>query len=291
MNKIVPRVAAIHDLTGFGRCSLSVIIPVLSTMGIQVCSLPTAILSTHPGGFDSYYYYDLTDNMKDYVSSWKKTDIIFDCLYSGFLGSEEQIDIVADLFETFKTDKKQLVVVDPVMADNGKLYAKYSDKMPKRMRSLIEKADVITPNVTEASLLIGDSFSEAPMSDKKMKYFLKSLSKCGPELVIITSVMEEDGYYANIGYSRSEDRYWKVQYKYIPVNYPGTGDIFSSIITGAIMLGDTLPSAIKRATQFISLAIDITYDCGSPAREGVMIEKVLSQLNNDIKEDLVHMEF
>lgn len=146
----VPRVAAIHDLSGFGRASLTVIIPILSTLGIQVCPVPTAILSTHTGGFKDYKYIDLTEHLEDYINHWDKLNIKFDGIYSGFLGSPDQISIVSNFIEKFQGDN-QLIVIDPVMGDNGQTYGPMNGRMIQEMKGLICQADVITPNMTEAA--------------------------------------------------------------------------------------------------------------------------------------------
>ncbi|MDD3031953.1 MAG: pyridoxamine kinase, partial [Atribacterota bacterium] len=148
MKKPVQRVAAIHDLSGFGRVSLAVVIPILSTMGIQVCPLPTAVLSTHTGSFKNYKFIDLTTHMTEYIAHWKEINIDFDCIYSGFLGSPQQIDIISHFIDDFAREDT-LVVVDPVMGDGGKLYSSMNQNMVREMRKYIQKADLITPNYTE----------------------------------------------------------------------------------------------------------------------------------------------
>lgn len=153
MQPKLKRVAAIHDLSGFGRASLTVIIPTLSVMGIQVCPVPTAVLSTHSGGFTDYVFHDLTGVMGDYGAHWKKLGLSFDCIYSGFLGSPRQASIVSSFIDDFKTERT-LTVVDPVMGDNGSLYNSVSKDMVPEMRKLIAKADIIVPNFTEAALLL-----------------------------------------------------------------------------------------------------------------------------------------
>lgn len=282
MTSFIPKVAAIHDLTGFGRCSLAVIIPVLSAMGIQVCPLPTAILSTHPGGFEGFVFHDLTRVMEPYGNHWMHENIEFDCLYSGFLGSEEQIHHVLNLFKALKTKGKGLVVVDPVMADNGVLYKTYTMEMQKNMRLLTNEADVITPNLTEAYFLLNRPYIRKPLDDEEIKELLKSLTRDGPESVVITGLKIVDGCNANVAYSRDEDMYWRVNYDHLPISYPGTGDIFTSVLIGGLLDGETLPMAMDRATQFLSLAVRTTYEYGAIKREGVLLERVLPWLINSL---------
>lgn len=282
MKSLIPKVAAIHDLSGFGRCSLTVIIPVLSAMGIQACPLPTAILSTHSGGFDGFVFHDLTQIMEPYGIHWMDQNIEFDCLYSGFLGSEEQIDHMLNLFKYLKTKDEQLVVVDPVMADNGVLYKTYNIEMQKGMALLVKKADVITPNLTEAYFLLNRPYINKPLDDERIKELLKSLSDIGPETVVITSLETTDGCNVNVGYNKTEDLYWKVAYDHVPVSYPGTGDIFTSVLIGGLLDGNSLPLAMDRATQFVSLAVRTTFEYGGVKREGVLLERVLPWLINEL---------
>ena len=278
MNGPIPRVAAIHDLSGFGRCSLTVIIPVLSSMGIQVCPLPTAILSTHSGGFGNFYSHDLTDSMTDYASHWENTGIRFDCLYTGYLGSVRQVDIVSGLFGTFKKDAETLIVVDPVMGDNGRLYKSFTSEMQDKMRTLVQKADIITPNLTEACFLLGTPFDDSPMDGPKMEYYLRRLSEMGPDRVVITSVKTADGCFANIGWQRSTGALRVAAYDPVPAHYPGTGDIFTSVLTGSLLKGEDLQTAMDKAAQFVALAADMTYRQKTPEREGVLLEKALPRL-------------
>lgn len=155
------RVAAIHDLSGFGKCSLTVALPILSAAGIEACAMPTAILSTHTGGISGYTYHDLTSDMRAFMQHWKSLDIQFDATYSGFLGSFEQLDLVKEFFELFRS-KNNLILVDPVMADNGELYRIFQPEFAVGMRSLCKKADIIVPNLTEAALLLEESYHPGP---------------------------------------------------------------------------------------------------------------------------------
>lgn len=279
MNRTVKRVAAIHDLSGFGRSSLAVVIPIISTMGIQVCSVPTAVLSTHTGGFKDYTFIDLTDNMRDYLHHWQKIGIEFDCIYSGFLGSPQQINIIADFIDGFSTNNP-LVVVDPVLGDNGRLYSTMNEDMVRHMREFIKKAAVITPNYTEAAYLLNKPY-KLDIKKEELKEWLLELASMGPEKVIITSA--PDSRRTNninvVAYNKADGRFWKVSCVYMPAHFPGTGDIFTSVIVGSLLQGDNLPLAIDRAVQFITAAIRASYGNGYPEREGVLLERVLANLN------------
>lgn len=281
MNKFIPKAATIHGITGYGRSSLSVVIPVLSSMGVQACPMPTASLSSHPGGFKNFSFHELTDDMERYIDCWKKEDIQFDCIYSGFLGSAKQIDLVLKLIEEFRNDKEQLVVIDPVMGDYGSLYKITDEVIKSKMRSLISKADVITPNFTEACILADEAYSDEPVDICTIKRLLKNLSDIGSKNIIITGVKTADGSYSNIGYSKSRNLSWKTAYEYVPAQYPGTGDIFTSALTGYLLRGFDLPNAMSSATQFVSNAVRITYEAKAPAREGILLESMLYMLTNE----------
>ncbi|MFP4462148.1 MAG: pyridoxamine kinase, partial [Thermotogota bacterium] len=273
-----PRIAAIHDISGFGRASLTVIIPILSNMGFQVCPVPTAVLSTHTGGFHDFQFIDLTPQLQGYINHWKSLDLKFDAIYSGFLGTEEQIDIVRGFFKDFKRED-QLKVIDPVMGDDGKLYQTVTNGMVKGMKQLISEADVITPNITEASFLLDRDIPNF-ITDKEIKEWLKELATMGPLFTIITSVPNEvkDKSTSTVAYNSKDNRYWKVTCDYIPAFYPGTGDMFTSVLVGSLMQGDSLPIALDRAQHFVSLAIRATFGFEIPHREGVLLERVLDSL-------------
>ena len=269
------RVAAIHDLSGVGRCSLSVIFPTLSALGIQVCAVPTALLSTHTSGFGDVVLEDMTEYIPKALAHYISSGIDFDCIYSGFLASEIQVTHCLEFMESFKN---ALRVVDPVMGDGGKRYRTYNDDLCRRMGELVAAADIITPNLTEASILLGTEYSTAPMQASELKKALVKLSSKGPETVVITGVEMADGEICNVGFDSEHNAFWRVPYEMIPRNYPGTGDIFASILTGGILLGDSLPIAMSRATAFCEYAIKTTFGYGAPAREGVMLEKCLPML-------------
>jgi pyridoxine kinase len=279
MKSLVKRVAAIHDLSGFGRTSLAVVIPILSTMGVQVCSLPTAVLSTHTGGFKGYHFVDLTEHMEAMIEHWQELGIEFDCIYTGFLGSPRQVEIISRFIDGF-SQEKPLIVIDPVMGDDGKLYQTMSEQMVKEMKDFIGKANIITPNFTEAAYLLGEKFY-LDISVKEIKEWLVRLSEMGPEIVIITSVPDCKAAKNTcvMAYDRLAGRFWKVSCVYIPANFPGTGDTFTSVVVGSILQGDSLPIALERGVQFITTGIRASYGYEYPRREGILLERVLASLN------------
>lgn len=268
------KVAAIHDLSGVGRCSLSVILPTMSAQGIQVCPVPTAILSAHTGGFGEVVLRDLTDYISPALKHYKRLDYKFDCIYSGFLASTEQIDHCLEFFEYYKDALK---VVDPVMADNGKPYKTCSAELCSRMGELAAIADIITPNITEAAMLLGENPLQPDVAMQKIKSYLVRLSEFGPKIVVITSVFS-DGKTYNVGYDRDHSKFWRIPYNLINAHYPGTGDVFASVLTGSILRGDSLPIAMNRATAFLERAIKTTYSYSTDSREGIMLESCLDFL-------------
>lgn len=278
----VKKVAAVHDLSGVGRVSLTVVIPILSSMGFQVCPLPTAVLSNHTQ-YPHFSFLDLTDEMPLIISEWEKLKVEFDAIYTGYLGSPRQVEIVSGFIERFRS-QDSLIVVDPVLGDNGRLYTNFNQAMVEEMRHLITKADVITPNLTELFWLLDKPYKEKN-TDEELKHYLQLLSDKGPEIVIITSVpVQEDEHKTSVyAYNRQGNRYWKVTCPYLPAHYPGTGDTFTSVVTGALLQGDSLPIALDRATQFILQGIRATFGYEYDNRDGILLEKVLHNLDMPIQ--------
>lgn len=272
-----PRVAAIHDLSGFGRCSLTVILPVLSAMKVQVCPVVTAVLSTHTGGLGDVVVQDLSDMLSPTLAHYKRLGIEFECIYSGWLGSSQQIDFCREYFKSYPN---ALAVVDPVMGDHGKPYRTSTPEMIRRMHELVAVADVITPNLTEAALLLGEEYPSAPLRQQEAKRLLLKLAGMGPRYVVITGVDMADDHISNIGYDREQGQYWRVDCNYVPASYPGTGDIFASVLVGGLLGGDSLPMAMERATRFLEIAVRTTFSYGSDSRYGVMLESCLSWLTS-----------
>ena len=273
INRQQIRVAAIHDLSGFGRCSLAVIMPVLSAMGIQCCPVPTAVLSTHTGGFEDIAIKDLTDYISPTLSQYKKLDIGFDAVYSGFLASAEQIDHCLEFFSSYKDSLK---VVDPVMGDHGKPYRTYTPELCGRMGELVNVADVITPNLTEAAILLGEKYPPQLTASAVRSWLARLCERV--RVAVITGVPLAEGVIANVGCDREKGGFWRVDCDYVPASYPGTGDIFASVLTGGLLSGDSLPIAMDRATMFTQIAIKNTYSYGLEPRNGVLFEPSLGWL-------------
>ena len=281
-SRSVRRIAAVHDLSGVGRVSLTVVIPILSTMGFDVCPLPTAILSNHTQ-YENFTFLDLTDEMPAIIDHWEKLGVDFEAIYTGYLGSPRQIRIVADFIERFRTPDT-LVVVDPVLGDNGRLYNKITDEMVREMRTLAARADVLTPNLTELFALLGEPF-RPECTDDELKAAITELTNTGTDTVIITGVpvQGKPNLTSVIARSRTDGRTWKVTCPYLPAHYPGTGDAFTSVITGSLLQGDSLPIALDRAAQFILQGIRATFGYQIDNREGILLERVLQNLSLPIQ--------
>lgn len=278
----VRRIAAIHDLSGIGRTSLMAVIPILSTMGFNVCPLPTAILSNH-SQYPDFSFLDLTEEMPRIIDQWEKLGVTFDAIYTGYMGSPRQIEIVCGFIERFRT-ADTLVVVDPVLGDNGHLYSKMTQEMVEEMRRLACRADVLTPNLTEAFALLDRPY-RTDCTTEELKDLIAELSEMGPDTVIITGVPVpgQSGLTSVIARSKSDLRTWKVTCPYLPAHYPGTGDSFTSVITGSLLQGDSLPIALDRAAQFILQGIRSTFGYRMDNRDGILLERVLPNLNTPIQ--------
>ena len=278
----VRRIAAIHDLSGIGRTSLMAVIPILSTMGFNVCPLPTAILSNH-SQYPDFSFLDLTEEMPRIIDQWEKLGVTFDAIYTGYMGSPRQIEIVCGFIERFRT-ADTLVVVDPVLGDNGHLYSKMTQEMVEEMRRLACRADVLTPNLTEAFALLDRPY-KTDCTTEELKDLIAELSEVGPDTVIITGVPVpgQSGLTSVISRSKSDLRTWKVTCPYLPAHYPGTGDSFTSVITGSLLQGDSLPIALDRAAQFILQGIRSTFGYRMDNRDGILLERVLPNLNTPIQ--------
>lgn len=273
-----PRIAAIHDLSGFGRCSLTVAIPILSAMGSQCCPLPTAFLSTHTGGFQGFTFLDMTDEMAAISAHWKSLDLQFNAIYSGFLGSARQIGIVEQFFHNFRRPET-LVVVDPVMGDHGKIYQTYTSEMCAGMARLTELADVITPNLTEAALLLGVDLQTLSSPEETVE----RLSLQGRRSVVLTGVSITPGMTGAMCFDAKTGHIEAVQTKFVVHEFHGTGDVFSSVLTGALVQGKSLVESADMAANFVRMCAERTAAEHLPVREGVEFEPFLGYLTGGVQ--------
>ncbi|MET0018056.1 pyridoxamine kinase [Oscillibacter sp.] len=273
-----PRIAAIHDLSGFGRCSLTVALPILSAMGAQCCPLPTAFLSTHTGGFQGFTFLDMIDEMPKVAAHWKSLNLKFDAIYSGFLGSARQIGVVEEFFYDFR-QPNTLTVVDPVMGDHGEVYKTYTPAMCDGMARLARLADVITPNLTEAALLLGLPLNALPSPRETVE----RLSLDGKRSVVLTGVSMSPGMTGAMCFDAKTGRAEAVQTDFIAHEFHGTGDVFASVLTGALVQGRKLNDAAMLAAKFVRACAERTAAADLPMREGVEFEPLLGYLTGGIQ--------
>ena len=272
-----PRVAAIHDMSGFGRCSLTIALPILSAMGVQCCPLPTAFLSTHTGGFEGFTFWDMTDEMPRVAAHWKSLGLEFQAIYSGFLGSAQQIGIVENFIGDFR-GADTLVVIDPVMGDHGQVYQTYTPDMCAGMARLARRADVITPNLTEAALLLEVPYEALPAGEDGCREIVERLSLDGRRSVVLTGAATAPELTGAMCFDAKTGRTEAVQTRRVSREFLGTGDVFASVLTGALVQGASLPEAARQAVEFIRACAERTLAEQLPLREGVDFEPLLGLL-------------
>lgn len=264
------RVAAIHDISGIGKCSLTAALPIISAAGIEAAALPTAVLSTHTGDISGYTYRDLTGDLPAVAAHWKALGIGFDGIYSGFLGSTEQVEMVCDFIDCFASDET-VILVDPAMADSGRMYTTFEDGFAEEMAKLCGKADIIVPNLTEAAFLLGEEYREPPYSKEYIEGLLERLTKLGPKKIVLTGVAFNDDEIGCAVFSGGTVHY-RFSEKYDGIYY-GTGDIFASALIGAYMKGKDIFESSDIALEFTCAAIGRTYNAGTDTRFGVNFEQ------------------
>ena len=272
----VPRLAMINDIAGFGRCSTTVSLPVISVMKVQVCPVPTSVLSNHLG-FPLCHFDDYTSHMRDYIKIWKELGLTFDGLYCGFLGNEEQIDIVREFVEMFQPP---LFLLDPVMGDHGRAYSSITETHVQKMKELLPLADIITPNITEACLLTGTPWKDREWTMQELSGLCERLaSLCLKDSVsasiVITGIRQGDSL---VNFLWDDGVYTTVATPIAGASRPGTGDIFASILAADAVRGETLLTSVQKAANFVGLCIAGSEKAGTPVQEGVVFEKYLAAL-------------
>lgn len=273
-----PLVAAINDLSGFGRCSLTVSLPILSVMGFQACPLPTAILSNHTG-YKSCYFKDFTAEMPPYFAEWQKLGLQFAGVCTGFLGSAEQADTVCGIIRDIKRQEQQpLVLVDPVMGDNGKPYSTCDKELCARMKKLAQMADIITPNITEACLLLDRDYCGERIDEAEALSLVKQLSELGAKRIVLTGVRSKPQSMANLAYDVAENRFYWVEEPMVEPAFAGAGDVFSAVLAGALLKGEDLRSALEKAAFFVYLSAKNTAEAGGAVQDGLNFEPYLKML-------------
>ena len=284
----VPRLAMINDIAGFGRCSTTVSLPVISIMKVQVCPVPTSVLSNHLG-FPLCHFDDYTSHMRDYIKVWKELGLTFDGLYCGFLGNEEQIDIVREFVEMFRPP---LFLLDPVMGDHGRAYSSITETHVQKMKELLPLADIITPNITEACLLTGTPWKDGEWTMQELSGLCEQFAdicqrasvvsgeatvgtSANGASIVITGIRQGDSL---INFLWDDGVYTTVSTPIAGASRPGTGDIFASILAADAVRGETLLTSVQKAANFVGLCIAGSEKAGTPVQEGVVFEKYLAAL-------------
>lgn len=273
------RIVTIQDISCVGKCSLTVALPIISAMGIETAVIPTAVLSTHTA-FKNFTYRDLTGDLPKIAKHWKQEKFNFDGIYTGYLGSIEQIDILKEFFKQFKTPDN-FIFIDPVMADNGKLYAGFDANFVKEMKKLCKMADIIVPNFTEASYMLEKEYKEI-YSEQEIKDILIELSNLGPKYVVLTGVSFKDNKLGVMSYNKETNEFFTYFKEKIPAKYHGTGDIFASTLVGAITNNNTLEEGLKIAVDYVWETINDTYKTNKKDAYGVNFETKIPYLINRI---------
>lgn len=275
--------AAIHDISGLGKCSLTAALPVLSSAGVSVGVLPTAVLSTQTGGLNNYTYRDLTADLRGIMAHWSSIGIKFDAIYSGFLGSAEQVDIVLDFVKEFKKEHS-VFLCDPAMADNGALYNTFDDSFVEQMKKLCSKADIITPNVTEAALMLGCEYKKPPYTVEYIEHLIYALSdSLGIENIVLTGVELSDNQIGAVAYNRNIGKFSYSLRQKVDGMFHSTGDLFASSLLGAILNDFDVNKSCEIAIDFTVLAITKTVKIGGDSRFGLCFEKCLPEYMKNLE--------
>lgn len=275
----IPRIAAIHDLCGYGKCSLGVAIPVLSAAGCDVCPVPTGLFSNHTA-FPEWYMHDTTEILNDYLNAWKGIDVDIDAIYSGFLGSKEQVDIIRSVYETYPNALK---IVDPVMADHGQVYPTYTEELCQAMASLACDADILTPNLTEAAIIlgepIGDEWGGSNIDDEEAHRILNALLDLGAKYVVLKGIQREDGIIRNFVGGKDME-ITEASNEFLPYMLHGTGDLYASSLLAAVMVGKDMASAVEFAGNITHDAMIVSSKQPNFQDRGVNFETLLGQVTD-----------
>ena len=272
MNKIL----IINDIPSYGKVASAVITPILSSMGYNLSLLPTALVS-NVLDFGQFEIMDLSEYMKKTILIWENLNFKFDCIYTGFINSDEQFEIIGDYIE--KNNDNKLIVIDPVMGDDGQIYPGLSSNLVSNMKNFIKYAHLITPNLTEAAYLLDKDSSNLILDEEEIKSWILQLKDMGPKSVVVTSVrLKDDNFYYIYGYDNEINDFFMISYEYINVRFPGTGDVFASKLVGEILNNNSLEKSCKKASDFVRKSIDESLKYNYRFEEGMQLEKVLVQI-------------
>ena len=274
--KKLSRVAAVHDICGFGKCSLATALPVISACGVEVSPIPTGIFSTNTN-FPDYQFTDFTEQMPGFIRHLKESGVTFDAVYSGFLGSAAQIEYIKELIKSFAPE---YIIIDPVMGDNGEVYKFYTPEMCENMKSLVENADIATPNLTEACTLTGEDYKTTNISSDGLKSLAQKIKNIGAKNVVITGIEREDKLYNCILLENGD--YTEREINLLPFRMHGTGDLFSSVLTGGILSGHNLTESVDSAALFVYEVMKYSQTVENFHERGACFEPFLYRLQNGI---------
>ena len=284
-SKYIPRIAAVHDLCGYGKCSLGVAIPVLSAAGCDVCPVPTGIFSSHTA-FPGWYMHDTTSILKDYLNAWSGINVDIDAIYSGFLGDAEQVEIIRSLYRTYPNAIK---FVDPVMADHGKVYPTYTPELCEAMSDLARDADILTPNLTEAAIIlkepIGDEWAGSDISDEEAERMVNALLDLGAKNVVLKGIKREGeniirNFVGSVRKDGTRTDIVEVSNEYLDYMLHGTGDVYASCVLAAIMTGRSIIEAVAFAGDFVHDAMIVSADQPNFKERGVSFELLLGKASS-----------
>ena len=270
------RILTVQDISCVGKCSLTVALPIISAMGVEAAVLPTAVLSTHTAFKEGFTFHDLTDEITPIAEHWVKEGITFDALYTGYLGSFRQLELVGELFDTFGTSENA-IVIDPVMADNGKLYHGFTEEFAASMATLCGKADLILPNLTEAAFLLGVPYEEKPC-EARVKELLVMLTDLGCKTAALTGISLADGKLGVMSYNSETKEYFYYAREHLPVAFHGTGDVFASTVVGAMARGRSVNEALTLAVDYTVDTIRMTMEDATHNWYGVNFESAIPSL-------------
>ena len=269
------RIVTVQDISCIGKCSLTVALPIISAMGTETAVIPTAVLSAHTA-FDGFVFTDLTDRIEPIADHWQKENIAFDAVYTGYLGSYEQINIVESLVKRFRADSTK-VIVDPVMGDHGELYKTYTPALCEKMKGLVRHADILTPNLTELCTLLGVDYGNGKFSHDELEEMCSELASQGPEHIVVTGIHFNRKQIMNFIYSKGEEPRI-VMVDRIGDDRSGTGDVISSVIAGMYMNGHNFYKSVKKAANFASECISYCEENDIPSNWGLPFEMYLKDL-------------
>lgn len=271
------KIAVINDISGFGRCSVAVSLPIISYLGVQCCPVPTSIFSNHTG-FAQFFFDDYTDRMEQYIANWKKLGLQFEGIATGFLGSAKQIEIVRKFIGEFSKEDT-LIIVDPVMGDYGKLYSTYTEALCEEMKELVKMADITTPNLTEACNLTGTPYKHVGWRKKELLVMAEKIAALGPSKVVITGILQ-GGFIANYIYEKGAEPKMIRTHK-VGTERSGTGDVFASIIAADGVNGVPFGKSVRKASGFVKNCILKSIELEIPKTDGVCFEEILYRLKRD----------